>query len=130
MGPKDVEKGTVAVSRRDKPGKEGKAFISSDSIGKQIDSLLVEIQKAMLERARVFRDTNIHDPKDYEDLKKIVENGWAFAYWCGDASCETKIKEDTKATTRCIPLEQDFPEGKCIVCGKNAKEKAYFAKAY
>ncbi len=130
IGPKDVEKGTVAVSRRDKPGKEGKAFISSDSIGKQIDSLLVEIQKAMLERARVFRDANIHNPKDYEDLKKIVENGWAFAYWCGDASCETKIKEDTKATTRCIPLEQDFPEGKCIVCGKNAKEKAYFAKAY
>lgn len=130
IGPKDVEKGTVAVSRRDKPGKEGKAFISSDSIGKQIDSLLVEIQKAMLERARVFRDANIHQPKDYEDLKKIVETGWAFAYWCGDASCETKIKEDTKATTRCIPLEQDFPEGKCIVCGKNAKEKAYFAKAY
>ncbi len=130
IGPKDVEKGTVAISRRDKPGKEGKAFISSDSIGKQVDSLLVEIQKAMLERARVFRDANIHDPKDYEELKKIVENGWAFAYWCGDAGCETKIKEDTKATTRCIPLEQDHAEGKCIVCGKNAKEKAYFAKAY
>jgi prolyl-tRNA synthetase len=130
IGPKDVEKGTVAVSRRDKPGKEGKAFISGDSISNQIDSLLVEIQKAMLEHARQFRDAHIQEPVDYEDLKKIVENGWAYAYWCGDAGCETKIKDDTKATTRCIPLEQGHPDGKCIVCGKNAKEKAYFAKAY
>ncbi len=130
IGPKDVEKGTVAVSRRDKPGKEGKAFIPANAIGKQIDALLVEIQKSLLERARTFRDAHIHEPKDYGDLKNIVENGWAFAYWCGDAACETKIKEETKATTRCIPMDQDCPKGKCIVCGKDANEKAYFAKAY
>jgi prolyl-tRNA synthetase len=56
--------------------------------------------------------------------------GWAYSWWCGDAACEAKVKEDTKATTRNIPLEQEGGTGKCIVCGKPAHEKVYFARAY
>ena len=69
-------------------------------------------------------------PKDYDELKEVVENGWAFSWWCGDKTCEAKVKEDTHATTRCIPLEQPGGKGKCIVCGKEATEKVYFAKSY
>jgi len=92
--------------------------------------LLVEIQASLLKRATEFRDANIHEPKDYEDFKKIVADGWAFAYWCESAECETKVKEDTKATTRNIPVNQPDVEGTCIVCGKPSKRKVYFARTY
>ena len=95
-----------------------------------MSKLLVEIQDSLLKRATEFRDANIHEPKDYEDLKKIVTDGWAFAYWCESKECEAKVKEDTKATTRNIPFEQPTEEGTCIVCGEKSKRKVYFAKAY
>jgi prolyl-tRNA synthetase len=60
----------------------------------------------------------------------VVEGGWALSYWCGSAECEAKVKEDTRATTRCIPLDQQPSDGKCIVCGEKATHKVYFAKAY
>jgi prolyl-tRNA synthetase len=84
----------------------------------------------MLERATAFRDCHIFDPKDYAELIEVVQNGWAYSYWCESSDCETKVKEDTKATTRCMPLEQEDGPGKCIVCGKDAKNKVYFARAY
>ncbi|MCA1899869.1 MAG: proline--tRNA ligase, partial [Chloroflexi bacterium] len=117
VGPKDVEKGTVALARRDKPGKEGKSFAPQAGLEAAVNGLLVEIQASLLKRATEFRDANIHEPKDYEDLKKIVQDGWAFAYWCEARECEAKVKEDTKATTRNIPFEQPDKEGVCIVCG-------------
>ena len=130
VGPKDVQKNTVALARRDRPGKAGKSFVSQENIAAQVGDMLNEIQVALLERATQFRDANIHDPGDYEALKEVVKNGWAFSWWCGNAACETKVKEDTKATTRCIPLEQPGGSGKCIVCGEHATEKVYFARAY
>lgn len=131
IGPKDVEKGSVALARRDRPGREGKSFVSQEGLGPTVSNLLVEIQAALLKRATEFRDANIHEPKDYEDLKKIVTDGWAFAYWCESKECEAKVKEDTKATTRNLPLDyQPDTEGTCIVCGRPAKHKVYFAKAY
>ncbi len=130
IGPKDVEKGSVALARRDIPGRDGKRFVSQEGLAGVVGDLLVEIQAAMLEKATRFRDANIHEPKDYEDLKTIVQNGWAFAHWCGKVECEAKVKEDTKATTRCIPLEQGVTKGKCIVCGEDAEQKVYFAKSY
>jgi len=96
----------------------------------RIDEMLTEIQASLFDKAKSFRDSNIHEPGDYEELKQIVENGWAYAWWCGDAACEAKVKEDTKATTRCIPLDQPGGSGKCVVCGKPASEKVYFSKAY
>ncbi|MFT3895170.1 MAG: proline--tRNA ligase [Anaerolineales bacterium] len=131
IGPKDVEKGSVALARRDKPGKEGKTFVSQEGLAATVSNLLVEIQAALLKRATNFRDANIHEPKDYEDLKKIVADGWAFSYWCESKACEAKVKEDTKATTRNIPFDkQPTEEGVCVVCGKPSKRKVYFAKAY
>lgn len=130
IGPKDLEKGTVALARRDKPGKEGKAFIPQSGVAVAITNLLIEIQNSMLEKATTFRNNHIHTPKDYSDLKNIVEDGWAYAYWCESSECEAKVKEETKATTRCIPLDQQESSGHCIVCGKKATRKVYFAKAY
>jgi len=130
VGPKDVEKGTVALARRDKPGKEGKSFVSQTGLDLTVSGLLVEIQDALLKRATEFRDANIHDPRDYEELKKVVADGWAFSYWCESIECETKVKEEAKATTRNIPFIQPDKEGICIVCGKPSKRKVYFAKAY
>ncbi len=130
IGPKDVEKGSVALARRDRPGREGKTFVSQTDLASTVSGLLVEIQDALLKRATKFRDANIHEPKDYDDLKKIVADGWAFAYWCESKECESKVKEDTKATTRNIPFDQPDKEGTCIVCGKPSKRKVYFGRAY
>jgi prolyl-tRNA synthetase len=130
IGPKDVEKGSVALARRDRPGREGKSFVSQSGLADTVKTLLEEIQATLLKRATEFRDANIHEPEDYEDLKRIVADGWAFAYWCESAECEAKVKEDTKATTRNIPMNQPDREGTCIVCGGPAKRKVYFARAY
>jgi prolyl-tRNA synthetase len=130
IGPKDVEKGNVALARRDRPGREGKSFVSQSGLTSTVRDLLAEIQAALLQRATEYRDANIHEPKDYEDLKRIVADGWACAYWCESTECEAKVKEETKATTRNIPLNQPDQEGTCIVCGRPAKRKVYFARAY
>jgi prolyl-tRNA synthetase len=131
IGPKDVEKGSVALARRDKPGREGKSFVSQENIAATVSEMLVNIQAALLERATAMRDSHIHDPKDYEELKQVVQGGWAFSYWCESKACEAKVKEDTKASTRCIPIDgQPEHVGTCIVCGAKAKRKVYFAKAY
>ncbi len=131
IGPKDVEKGSVALARRDRPGREGKSFVSQENLAVTVSEMLVTIQTAMLERATAMRDSHIHDPKDYEELKQVVQGGWAFSYWCESKDCEARVKEDTKASTRCIPIEgQPDHEGSCIVCGAKAKRKVIFAKAY
>lgn len=130
VGPRDVEKSSVMTARRDQPGKPGKKILSMENLSAQIGDLLDEIQAALLARATAFRDDNIHDASSYDQLKEIVQNGWAFSWWCGDATCEAAIKEDTKATIRCIPLEQPGGHGTCVYCGKPAHEKVYFAKAY
>ncbi len=130
IGPKDVEKGSVAFARRDMPGKAGKSFAPRTQLAQQVEEMLATIQTALFNRAQQFRDQNIHQPKDYAELKEIVQQGWALAWWCGDAKCEAAVKDDTKATTRCIPLDQTESDGRCIYCGKPAKEKVYFARAY
>lgn len=130
IGPKDVEKGTVAIARRDKPGKEGKSFVPQAGLAEVIKNLLTDIHASLLARATAFRDSHIFDPKDYNELKEVVQHGWAFSYWCESPECEAKVKEDTKATTRCIPLNQEEGHGKCIVCGRDARRKVYFARAY
>jgi prolyl-tRNA synthetase len=130
VGPKDVQKGTLAFARRDTPGKAGKTFVQQDYLEAQVAEALQSIQATLFERALAFRRANTFDPKDYEELKAVVEKGWAFSWWCGDAECETKVKDETKATTRCIPLEQEPGEGSCIVCGQPATEKVIFGRAY
>jgi prolyl-tRNA synthetase len=136
--PKDVAKGSVVLARRDKPGKEGKSFVPQDGLPAAVAVMLAEIQKALLERARAFRDSKTKDAGTYDELKAAVETGFAWAYWCGNSDCEAKIKEDTKATMRCIPLAgggepkfaQPSGQGSCVLCGKPAAEKGIFARAY
>jgi prolyl-tRNA synthetase len=130
IGPRDVAKGTVALARRDKPGKDGKSFVPQEGLAQLVSATLEEIHTALHARALEFRRANTHDPRDYEEFKRVVENGWAFSWWCGRPACEAEIKEDTKATTRCIPIEQPGGEGVCVHCGQPAKERAIFSKAY
>jgi len=130
IGPKDVQKGSLAFARRDISGKAGKSFVKHDQLEAQVAETLQSIQASMFERALAFRRSHTFEPMDYNELKAVLENGWAFSWWCGDPECETKVKEETKATTRCIPLEQEPGKGTCIVCGKPATERVIFGKAY
>jgi prolyl-tRNA synthetase len=130
VGPKDVEKNSVAMARRDRPGKAGKSFVSQEGLEQVVAQTLDDIHHSLLARATAFRDEHIFDVKDYGELNEAVQNGWALAWWCGSSDCETKVKEDTKATTRCLPLDQPGGTGKCAVCGQPATEKVYFARAY
>jgi prolyl-tRNA synthetase len=130
LGPKDVSKGSAVLARRDRPGREGKIFVEQAGIAGSVAKLLVEIQQALFDRALKARLDNTREPKDYVEFKQAVEGGFALAYWCGDSACEAKIKEETKATMRCIPLEQDEGSGVCIFCGKASNYKAIFARAY
>jgi prolyl-tRNA synthetase len=92
--------------------------------------MLQTIQVSLYEKALAFREANTYNPSNYTELAEGVQKGFAYAWWCGSLECEAKVKEDTKASTRCIPLEQPGNEGQCIVCGRPAKEKVYFARAY
>jgi prolyl-tRNA synthetase len=130
IGPKDVEKGTVALARRDQPGKAGKQIVPQENVAQAVADLLDEVQHAIFERAKTFMQDNTHRVEDYEDFKEVVQHGWAEAWWCCDADCEAAIKEETKATSRCIPLEQEDGEGICVHCGAKAKQRALFARAY
>jgi prolyl-tRNA synthetase len=130
LGPKDVAKASVVLARRDRPGKEGKSFVPQQGIGAAVSQLLEEIQKSLHDRALEFRKAHTMEPADFGEFKKGVETGFAFAWWCGSADCEAKIKEETKATMRCIPLEQPSGSGPCIFCGKPSREKGIFARAY
>ncbi len=130
IGPKDVAKKTVVFARRDKPGKEGKSFVPQQGLAGSVAKALAEIQTALYERALAFRNANTHTPANYAEFKVAVENGFAISYWCGNSECEDKIKAETKATMRCIPLDQPKGQGKCICCDQPAKEKALFGKAY
>jgi prolyl-tRNA synthetase len=130
IGPRDVDNNTVALARRDMPGKPGKSIAPRDNLAAQVRQMLDVIQTAMFEKALAFRNANTHDPQDYAELTRVVQNGWAYSWWCGRAECEMKVKEETKATTRCIPLDQPEGKGECIVCGGEAAKKVIFARAY
>jgi prolyl-tRNA synthetase len=130
LGPKDVAKQSAVLARRDRPGKEGKTFAALADLPAAVKKLLDEIQQAMHDKALAFRKGNTRDAQSYEELKAAVERGFALAWWCGNAECEAKIKEETRATMRCIPLEQAGGSRTCVYCGQPAKEQGIFAKAY
>ena len=130
IGPKDVANQNVVVSQRDIPGKAGKLFLPTIDLAKNIEKLLNELQDRLLKKATEFRDSHIFEPKNYNEFKEVIMNGWAYSYWCGDVNCENSIKDETKATTRCRPLGQEKSSGICIYCGKPADYKTYFARSY
>jgi prolyl-tRNA synthetase len=130
IGPKDVQNSSLTFARRDMPGKAGKSVMDHTQLEARVAEALQGIQASMFERALAFRRHHTFDPKDYEELKSVVELGWAYCWWCGDAACEARVKDETRATTRCIPLEQEPGTGSCIVCGKPATERVIFGRAY
>ncbi len=130
LGPKDLAKQSVMLARRDKPGREGKAPAALAGLAETVGKLLGDIQASLYMKALAFRDSHTMDAKTYDDLKGAVETGFASSYWCGSAECEAKIKEETKATMRCIPLDQHAGEGICVYCRKPAQEKGIFGRAY
>ena len=131
IGPKDVAKNSVALARRDIPGRDGKSFVPQDGIADTVREMLKTIQANMLAKAIKFRDDHIFEPKDYTEFKEILNNdGWCYVWWKPNAENEARIKEETKATLRCFPMDQPGGKGKCIFSGEETTEKAYFAKAY
>jgi prolyl-tRNA synthetase len=138
LGPKDVAKQAAVLARRDRPGREGKVSVSLSDVAPTIEKLLDEIHQSMYDKALAFRRSNTHAAATYHEFKTAVETGFALADWCGSGECEEKIKEETRATMRCIPIDQDAvlgaggaaPTGKCVYCEQPAKERAIFARAY
>lgn len=129
VGPKDIEKGTVEVARRDTLQKQ---FVPQNQLAETVVTLLDEIQKNLYNRALDYRKANTVKVDTYEELKKVLseKGGFVLAHWDGTAETEALIKEETKATIRCIPLDGEVEEGKCIITGKPSKQRAIFALAY
>ena len=130
VGPRDIQKAQAVLARRDQPGREGKSSVPLAGIAEAVVDMLDVIQKDLLRRNTEFRDANTHVPIDYESLREVVDEGFARAPWCGSAACEDKVKEDTKATTRCIPFDQPNEGGTCVVCANPAEKDVIFARAY
>ncbi len=129
MGPRDIEANQAIIVRRDT---REKLTVYIDELQTKVGEILVTMQTDMLERARHHRDTHTSVATNYEEFKEIVANkpGFVKAMWCGDQACEDKIKEDTTATSRCMPFDQEQISDVCVCCGKPAKKLVYWGKAY
>lgn len=133
LGPKDIVANACVLARRDQPGKDGKQFgVPLAEAPARIDALLREIQKNLFEKAKAFRDANLHQVDSYEDFKQKIEQpgGFFLAHWDGTKETEDRIAEETKATIRCIPFNIPKEEGKCMVTGKPSAQRVVFAKSY
>jgi prolyl-tRNA synthetase len=128
MGMRDYEAGTVEVARRDNKTKE---TVSFDGIADHITKLLDDIQQNMYNKALAFRDSHIRQANSWDEFLKLIEEpGFISAHWDGTSETEDKIKELTKATIRCIPLNNLQEDGKCVFSGAASKERVIFARAY
>ena len=129
MGARDLENGTVEVARRDTKAKQ---TVSLDGIVEYIAELLEDIQTNIYQKALKFRQENTHRVDDYETFKQALDNkgGFILAHWDGTPETEEKIKEETKATIRCIPFDAPHEDGQCILTGKPSTRRVVFARAY
>jgi len=129
MGPRDLENGKIEVARRDNKTKEIQDF---DNVVEHVENLLKDIQSNLYNRAIEFRANKTQEVDTYEDFKVKIKSGGGFflAHWDGTAETEELIKQQTKATIRCIPLDREEEEGVCMVTGKKSAGRVIFAKAY
>ncbi len=129
LGPKDIEAGHGVIVRRDT---REKITIEFSQLAEKVEEVLNTMQKEMLERARAHRDAHTYVAVNYDEFKKTVAEkpGFVKAMWCGDEACENKIKEDTTATSRCMPWKQEHLADTCVCCGRKAKAMVYWGKAY
>jgi prolyl-tRNA synthetase len=130
IGPKDVEKNSVALARRDMPGKPGKSFVAQDGLVDSVHKILAEIGTSLHAQADAFLKANVHEVNSYDDLKNAVQDGWALVPLKDDKAVDAKIKEDLQATNRNFPQDQAPGEWKCVVTGETVTERALVAKAY
>ncbi|WP_114744791.1 proline--tRNA ligase [Falsibacillus pallidus] len=129
IGPKDIEKNQVVLARRDTGEKE---IVSIDELNTKIPELLEEIQKNLLEKAKDHREKKTNLAMNLTELQNSLNDnpGFVKGMWCGELACEEKIKEETGATSRCIPFEQEKISDSCMCCGNKADQLVYWAKAY
>ena len=129
IGPKDMEQNQAVLVRRDN---HEKTVVSLDELETKVGEMLETIQKAMYEKAKAHRDAHTYEATDYEGFVKTINEkpGFVKAMWCGCQECEDKIKEDTGATSRCIPFAQEKLSDKCVCCGKPATKMVYWGRAY
>lgn len=130
MGPRDMENNTIEIARRDTGEKE--SFDLTNDLTAKVNDLLDQIQENIFKKALDYRAGHTTEVDSYEDFKKVLEDkgGFVSAHWDGTAETEEKIKEETKATIRCIPLDMKEEAGKCIYSGNPSKGRVLFAKAY
>ncbi len=129
IGPRDLENGTIEVARRDTLEKE---ILQISDIENKIENLLIQIQENLYKKALAFREDNTYSVDTWDEFKDVIENkgGFVLAHWDGTSETEEKIKEETKATIRTIPLDAKTEEGKCVYSGKPSNRRVVFAKAY
>ncbi|MCW5521161.1 proline--tRNA ligase [Aureitalea sp. L0-47] len=129
IGPKDVEKGTVELARRDTLTKE---FIPKEDVVTKVEALMEEIQENLYKKAIDFRSNNTTEVDSYDEFKKVLDEkgGFILAHWDGTAATEERVKNETKATIRCIPLDDNNEPGNCMVTGNPSARKVLFARAY
>jgi prolyl-tRNA synthetase len=133
IGPRDVEAGACVIKRRDRDPKE-KASAPIDGIGPTLTSLMAEIQKGLFERAKALRDSRMVKVDTFDQFRQALEvqgsGNFLLAHWDGTAETEQKIKQETKATIRCIPLDGDVEPGQCVLTGRPSARRVIFAQAY
>lgn len=129
IGGRDLENGTIEIARRDTKEKQ---TISREGILEYIENLLIDIQQNIYNKALKFRDENTREANSYEEFKELLDTkaGFISAHWDGTSETEKRIKDETKATIRCIPLNNQLEEGTCIVTGKPSTQRVLFARAY
>ncbi|HMP02180.1 MAG TPA: proline--tRNA ligase [Gemmatales bacterium] len=132
IGPKDLEKSACAVARRDRPGKDGKAFgVPLAGAAQHIDQLLRDIQASLFNRAKEFRESTTRTARTYDEFKEMIElPGFIWAHWDGTRATEDRIQEETKATIRCLPYDGPSEPGTCMISGQPSARPVVFARAY
>ncbi|GGG80506.1 proline--tRNA ligase [Paenibacillus radicis (ex Gao et al. 2016)] len=129
LGPRDMENGQVVLVSRVTGEKK---IVRQDNLTQEVQTMLEEIQAAMFEKAKQFREDNFYDVETLDEMKASMEEkrGFVLAGWCGSAACEKQVKEETGATSRNIPFEPEKKKSNCLVCGEHAEHTVVFARAY
>ena len=129
LGPRDIAAGQATLFRRDTGAKEP---VPLAEVGPVARELLGDVQRGLFDDARRFRDEHTFTPATWDEMRDLLAaaRGFVVSGWCGDETCETRVKEETKATIRCLPLTRKRTDGDCLVCGRPATERAYWAQAY
>lgn len=130
VGPKDVSNNSVALGRRDMPGKEGKSFVPQTGLVERVRALFDEVQSSLYRQADTFLKSNIREANTFDELKEAVQDGWALAPVVDDPSVDEKLKDELQVTNRNFPFDQDKGEWKCVVTGRTVNERALIGKAY